>query len=193
MARAAVAPELRSTLLQVRAGRALLEHVWTGERREIGCAFVVDCGHRLPEDALWLARPASPRAGDCVAPRTVYEAVLHLVEAPMPVGPGYALYVPSAIRAAVSVPGIGVGRFTVHGDAERALVAGHCDLVGVVRGQIADPDLAAAPTRTCVGCNQECVGRVGLNQRLGCVGGQPPHGPRGRAAPGADRPGPAGA
>gem|GEM_PF-3211710 len=450
LARAAVTPELRSTLLQVRAGRVLLERVWTGERREIGCAFVVDCGHRLPEDALWLARRASPRAGDCVAPRTVYEAVLegrraaaflvrenfgratpehrcadaalapeagpadpaqpdrvlrpphrrgcgrpphrpahrllcragrgrgrtgdhrgalgapgrpalreadpgarprrcarvpaphrrrarprcpgaraaqpqrwavvrdvlagarvgpvagagpdvpggpegrhrrrhprdhrrlraggralrgrrvrrrrapvlarvaaapvplaageparrrlrrslenrvrivrevvvavraaigsgravgarlcgdegipggtplaeavetarilerdgvdyvntsvgvatatlHLVEAPMPVGPGYALCVPSAIRAAVSVPVIGVGRFTVHGDAERALVAGHCDLVGVVRGQIADPDLAAAPTRTCVGCNQECVGRVGLNQRLRCV------------------------
>ncbi len=38
-------------------------------------AAVVDCGHRLPEDALWRARPHLLRAGDCVAPRTLHEAV----------------------------------------------------------------------------------------------------------------------
>jgi hypothetical protein len=37
---------------------------------------VVDAGHRLPNDALWRARPDLPRAGDAVAPRTIYEAVL---------------------------------------------------------------------------------------------------------------------
>lgn len=73
--RAGVVRELRSRLRAVR-GRAVLEHVWTGERREIDCAAVVDCGHRLPDDRLWRARPHLPRAGDCVAPRTVYEAVL---------------------------------------------------------------------------------------------------------------------
>jgi 2,4-dienoyl-CoA reductase (NADPH2) len=73
--RAGVVRELRSRLITVRA-RAVVEHVWTGERREIACAAVIDCGHRLPDDALWRARPHLPRAGDCVAPRTVYEAVL---------------------------------------------------------------------------------------------------------------------
>ncbi|MHA6785582.1 mycofactocin system FadH/OYE family oxidoreductase 1 [Pseudonocardia saturnea] len=73
--RAGVVRELRSRLNAVRE-RAVLEHVWTGERREVDCAAVVDCGHRLPDDALWRARPHLPRAGDCVAPRTVYEAVL---------------------------------------------------------------------------------------------------------------------
>ena len=73
--RAGVVRELRSRLLSVRA-RAVVEHVWTGERHEIACAAVIDCGHRLPDDALWRARPHLPRAGDCVAPRTVYEAVL---------------------------------------------------------------------------------------------------------------------
>jgi 2,4-dienoyl-CoA reductase (NADPH2) len=57
-------------------GVAVLEHAWTGEQREIPCAVVVDCGHRLPDDALWLARPHLVRAGDCVAPRTLHEAVL---------------------------------------------------------------------------------------------------------------------
>jgi 2,4-dienoyl-CoA reductase (NADPH2) len=74
--RAGVVRELRSRLLDAGDGRAVLEHVWTGERREIACAFVIDCGHRMPADALWRARPHLPRAGDCVAPRTVHEAVL---------------------------------------------------------------------------------------------------------------------
>ena len=39
-------------------------------------AVVVDCGHRLPDESLYLARPGTLRAGDCVAPRTVLEAVL---------------------------------------------------------------------------------------------------------------------
>jgi 2,4-dienoyl-CoA reductase (NADPH2) len=77
--RACVARELRSRLCGVERGRALLEHVWTGARRELDCALVLDCGHRLPDDALWAAlgtaRPHLPRAGDCVAPRTVHEAV----------------------------------------------------------------------------------------------------------------------
>ena len=45
-------------------------------RRKLDCAAVVDCGTRLPEESLYLARPGTPRAGDCVAPRTVLEAVL---------------------------------------------------------------------------------------------------------------------
>ncbi|GAA1234140.1 mycofactocin system FadH/OYE family oxidoreductase 1 [Pseudonocardia alaniniphila] len=74
--RAGVVRELYSLLRGVHGGRAVLEHVWTGERREIDCAVVLDCGHRLPEDGLWAAHPDLPRVGDCIAPRTVYEAVL---------------------------------------------------------------------------------------------------------------------
>ncbi|WP_433557037.1 mycofactocin system FadH/OYE family oxidoreductase 2 [Pseudonocardia xinjiangensis] len=104
----------------------------------------------------------------------VATATLHLVEPPMPVRAGHALPVAAAIRAAVALPVVGVGRFTDPADAARALAEGHCDLVGVVRGQIADPEFAAharsgRPGRTCVGCNQECAGRVGLNQPLGCL------------------------
>ncbi|WP_433290082.1 mycofactocin system FadH/OYE family oxidoreductase 1 [Pseudonocardia sp. CA-142604] len=74
--RAGVVRELYSLLRGVHGGCAVLEHVWTGERREIDCAVVIDCGHRLPEDELWAAHPELPRVGDCIAPRTVYEAVL---------------------------------------------------------------------------------------------------------------------
>ncbi len=106
----------------------------------------------------------------------VATASLFMIEASMAVPPGYALFISSAIRRAVSLPVIGVGRFKDPVQADRALAEGHCDLVGVVRGQIADPDFAAKARagtteeiRLCLSCNQECVGRMGLNRWLGCV------------------------
>lgn len=106
----------------------------------------------------------------------VATATLFMIEASMHVPPGYAMFVPSAIRDAIGLPVVGVGRFKDPLQAERALAEGHCDLVGVVRGQIADADFAAkaragAPDeiRLCLSCNQECVGRMGLNRWLGCI------------------------
>lgn len=74
--RAGVRRELRARLRNVRADRALLEDVWTGVQREVECGSLVDCSHRLPEESLYLSRPGTMRAGDCVAPRGVLEAVL---------------------------------------------------------------------------------------------------------------------
>lgn len=106
----------------------------------------------------------------------VATATLYMIEASMRVPPGYAGYIPRAISRAVDVPVVGVGRFKDPAQAERALAAGDCDLIGVVRGQIADPDFVAKARaghaeqiRTCLSCNQECVGRMGLNRWLGCI------------------------
>ncbi|MGF1470096.1 MAG: mycofactocin system FadH/OYE family oxidoreductase 2 [Sandaracinaceae bacterium] len=101
---------------------------------------------------------------------------LYTIEASMHIPPGYALYISSAIRRAVSLPVIGVGRIKDPVQAERVLTEGHADLVGIVRGQIADPELAnkaregrTEDIRLCLSCNQECVGRMGLNRWLGCI------------------------
>jgi 2,4-dienoyl-CoA reductase (NADPH2) len=106
----------------------------------------------------------------------VATATLYMIEASMQVPPGYALFIPSAIREVVGVPVVGVGRFKDPLQADRALDEGLCDLVGVVRGQIADADFGvkarsghATDIRTCLSCNQECVGRMGLNRWLGCI------------------------
>ena len=106
----------------------------------------------------------------------VATASLFMIEASMHIPPGYAMFIPSAIRKAVDLPVVGVGRFKDPLQAERALAEGHCDLVGVVRGQIADADFAAKAragatdeARLCLSCNQECVGRMGLNRWLGCI------------------------
>jgi mycofactocin system FadH/OYE family oxidoreductase 1 len=74
--RAGVRRELRSLLREVAGDHVLLEDRWTGEQRTVEAGFVVHCGHRLPDEALYLHRPGTLRAGDCVAPRTVLEAVL---------------------------------------------------------------------------------------------------------------------
>ncbi len=128
----------------------------------------------------------------------VATATLYMIEASMQVPPGYAMFIPSAIRDAVGVPVVGVGRFKDPLQADRALGEGLCDLVGVVRGQIADPDFAAkarsghaTDIRTCLSCNQECVGRMGLNRWLGLH--REPAGPDARpAGPPDPRPAPEG-
>ncbi|MGW1506147.1 mycofactocin system FadH/OYE family oxidoreductase 1 [Streptomyces mirabilis] len=66
----------RSVPRVARAGELVVEDVMTGKLRTLACAAVVHCGHRLPDETLSLARPGTLRAGDCVAPRTLYEAVL---------------------------------------------------------------------------------------------------------------------
>jgi len=72
--RAGVPRELKSLLRKASGGTALLEDVWTGVQRQVPCSVVVDCGHRLPEEALYTT--GMLRAGDCVAPRSLLEAVL---------------------------------------------------------------------------------------------------------------------
>jgi len=61
-------------------------------------------------------------------------------------------------------------------DAERLVADSVCDLVGMTRAQIADPDLLAKTTggRTdtvieCVGCNQACIGHYHAGVPIGCT------------------------
>ncbi len=73
LAQAGVRIERRSMLIAVAAGTATLRDRYTGHDRTIPCAALVDCGFRLPSEPL---PGAALQAGDCVAPRTVHEAIL---------------------------------------------------------------------------------------------------------------------
>ena len=101
---------------------------------------------------------------------------LYMVDASMHVPPGYQLYIPSAIRKAVDLPVFCVGRIKDPIQAEQVLAEGHADMVGMVRAQICDPELANKARegrldaiRICLSDNQYCSGRVGLNLPLGCM------------------------
>jgi mycofactocin system FadH/OYE family oxidoreductase 1 len=73
LAQRGVTIERRTLLRAVRTREVEVEDRFTGERRSIACAALVDCGFRLPTDPI---PGADLVAGDCVAPRTIYEAVL---------------------------------------------------------------------------------------------------------------------
>ena len=165
----------------------LLVEIVAAVRKEIGRGMALGvriCGDELIEhgttvdDAVRIAEivEATGHVDYINTSIGVATASLFMIEASMHVPPGYAMFIPSAIRKAVELPVVGVGRFKDPLQAERALSEGHCDLVGVVRGQIADADFVAKAragstdeTRLCLSCNQECVGRMGLNRWLGCI------------------------
>ncbi len=73
LARRGVLIERRSLLRGVRAGFVDVQDRFSGERRSIAAVALIDCGFRLPTEPL---EGASVQVGDCVAPRTVLEAVL---------------------------------------------------------------------------------------------------------------------
>jgi 2,4-dienoyl-CoA reductase (NADPH2) len=72
--RAGVTLTVRSRVSRVQAGTAEVEDLYAGTTEPVPAVAVVDAGHRLPDDQA--AGAAAIRAGDCVAPRTLYEAVL---------------------------------------------------------------------------------------------------------------------
>ncbi len=167
----------------------LLLRVIEAVRREVGAGLALGvriCGDEQVhngttlDEAVTLAEILSDTGQVDVINTTIGVATstLDLVIPSMRVPRDYARHIPAAIRAAVDIPVIAVGRFKDPADTDEAIAAGQADLIGVVRGQIADPDFAvksAAPGKTraaittCLSCNQECVGRVGMNRALGCV------------------------
>ncbi len=165
----------------------LLREIIGAIRVAVGRDYVLSvrlCGDELIRDgitideAVDLARLLErDRLIDCINTSIgTATQTLYMIEASMRIPPNYAMFIPSAIRKAVHLPVIGVGRVKDPIQAERLLAEGHADLVGIVRAQIADPEFArkarenrADDIRLCLSCNQECVGRMGLNRWLGCI------------------------
>ena len=101
---------------------------------------------------------------------------LYLVGGPMHMPLGYAVPLAAGIKQVATLPVFATGRINDPALAERVLADGQADMIGVVRGQIADPDFATKARegrteeiRYCIACNQNCYGRVGLNKTIGCV------------------------
>ena len=101
---------------------------------------------------------------------------LYMVGGTMHLPLGYTEPLAAGVKEAVSLPVFATGRINDPAFAERILADGHADMIGVVRGQIADPDFAVKARdgrtdeiRACIACNQGCYGRVGLNMTIGCV------------------------
>jgi len=144
----------------------LLRRVLAAVRAELGDRVLgIRLGHEDGVDVPGVARQVESAVDYVSTTIGVATSSLYLVEPSMHTPAGYATHLPSAVRAAVSVPVLAVGRYTTPELGEQVLREGHADLVGFARGLIAGPGFE----RVCVGCNQECVGRVGMNRALGCA------------------------
>jgi len=101
---------------------------------------------------------------------------LYLVGGTMHMPLGYAVPLAAGIKEAVSLPVFATGRINDPVLAEKILSDGQADMIGMVRAQICDPDMAnkaregrLEEIRYCIADNQGCYGNVGLNRPLGCI------------------------
>lgn len=101
---------------------------------------------------------------------------LYLVEGSMHTPLGYTVPLAAQVRKAVSLPVFATGRINDPVQAEKILEGGHADMIGMVRAQIADPEIAnkslegrLEDIRACIACNQGCIGRMAVGKTVGCV------------------------
>ena len=101
---------------------------------------------------------------------------LYLVGATMHSPLGYTIPLAAGIKGVVNLPVFCTGRINDPVMAERVLADGQADMIGMVRAQICDPEIAnkaregrLEEIRFCVADNQGCYGRVGLNKDIGCI------------------------
>lgn len=87
---------------------------------------------------------------------------------------GFAVSAAEAVKKAVSVPVCAVGRIITEEAAEAVLSSGKCDLVGLGRPLLCDPDfankaIAGEPVRYCLSCNKGCTDSITNRSFCQCV------------------------
>lgn len=101
---------------------------------------------------------------------------LYLVGGTMHTPLGYTVPLAAGIKEVIRLPVFATGRINDPLFAEKILANGQADMIGMVRPQICDPDLARKAKegrleeiRYCIADNQGCYGRVGLNKPISCM------------------------
>jgi 2,4-dienoyl-CoA reductase-like NADH-dependent reductase (Old Yellow Enzyme family)/NAD(P)-dependent dehydrogenase (short-subunit alcohol dehydrogenase family) len=110
----------------------------------------------------------------CVKAATYYEANQNVPDMQHPKLIWASLA--QAVKQAVSIPVIAVGRINEPADAVSVLLNGQADLVAMTRQQIADPETVNKmregrldDIRRCIGCNQGCIDRLFKMTNATCV------------------------
>jgi len=101
---------------------------------------------------------------------------LYLVGGSMHTPLGYTIPLSAGIKEVVNLPVFATGRINDPIMAERILADGQADMIGMVRAQICDPELAnkaregrLEEIRYCIADNQACYGRIAVNKTIGCI------------------------
>jgi mycofactocin system FadH/OYE family oxidoreductase 2 len=101
---------------------------------------------------------------------------LYLVGGSMHMPLGYAVPLAAGIKESVSLPVFATGRINDPLLAEKVLANGQADMIGMVRAQLCDPNMAnkakegrLEEIRYCIADNQGCYGRIAFNRPIGCI------------------------
>jgi 2,4-dienoyl-CoA reductase-like NADH-dependent reductase (Old Yellow Enzyme family)/thioredoxin reductase len=129
-----------------------------------------------PEDTPALAKLLAEAGVDVLNVTGGVFETPHLLIPPLPVAHGTHLPLARAVKEAVNVPVIGVGRITTPAQAELALKRGQADLIACGRALLADADWPAKALvsdwraiRTCIGCNQGCIDNFFAERPVTCL------------------------
>jgi 2,4-dienoyl-CoA reductase-like NADH-dependent reductase (Old Yellow Enzyme family) len=155
-------------------------------RAEVGADYLVGInlqGHDFSpggldaRDAQAIARTVEETGGVdyiCVKAATYYEANQNVPDMQHPKLIWASLA--EAVKQAVSIPVIAVGRINEPEDAVSVLRNGQADMVAMTRQQIADPETVTKmregrldDIRRCIGCNQGCIDRLFKMTNATCV------------------------
>jgi 2,4-dienoyl-CoA reductase-like NADH-dependent reductase (Old Yellow Enzyme family) len=165
--------------------RIVLETI-AAVRAEVGPDYLVGInlqGHDFsprgiePKDAQAIAREIEAFGGVdyiCVKAATYVEANQNVPD----MQHEKMLWIPlaAAVKEAVSIPVIAVGRILDPAAAAAVVAEGKADMVAMTRQQIADPETAekmrtgrVEEIRPCIGCNQGCIDRLFKITNATCV------------------------
>ena len=95
---------------------------------------------------------------------------------PMAIEPGHVAACAGTLRQHLSLPVLVAGRINQPHLAEDIIASGQADMIGLVRGMIADPMFAAKAEagrvddiRSCIACNQACFGHRLQYHPVSCI------------------------
>ena len=95
---------------------------------------------------------------------------------PMGIASGYLAPLSAQLKSSTYLPVIVTGRINQPQDAERIISDGNADLCGMTRALICDPlmpnktyDNELESIRSCIGCNQACIGRAHKGLGISCI------------------------
>jgi 2,4-dienoyl-CoA reductase-like NADH-dependent reductase (Old Yellow Enzyme family) len=164
----------------------IVVRVITAIRDEVGPGYLVGInlqGHDFSpggleaRDAQAIAKAVEKTGGIdyiCVKAATYYEANQNVPDMQHPKLIWASLA--GAVKSAVSIPVIAVGRINEPDEALSVLRNGQADMVAMTRQQIADPETVNKmregrldDIRRCIGCNQGCIDRLFKMTNATCV------------------------
>lgn len=155
-------------------------------RRKVGTSYPIlfrlsgeerVTGGRNADESKLVARMVQEAGVDAIDVSLGVYASINYIIAPAAVPAGFNLPPAAAIKKAVSVPVIAVGRITEPFLAEDALETGMADLIAFGRQSLADPKFPSKVAAgqldeicPCTGCMEGCIGRVFAMKTVTCVG-----------------------